>query len=419
MSDDANRFFVPPHALRRLRPSATAEARGFLTLSLDRAGGARRDCVVPVEPDLPLLLRTLDAPVAASIGADEAAIEAVGWRQAALSLLRRRFSRLFHGMSRFDGLEIFPEGATKRVRNYCKQIRTLRGFDLALDGEFVLQHPELIAGWPAAAVAGAESAPPSRPRVAVALHLYYVDLWPEVETLLARWRQPFALFLTLTRDNPDLARRVRAAFPDSVIRVVDNLGRDVRPFLLLLEEGAFDSFDLVCKIHGKKSLGHGRLAVAGDIIRRAAFLDLIATDRQVRRIVQAFTDDPRVGMIGPWRFRLAVEDDPGRNLWGDTRRMAEALAARMGGRIALHPLEFFAGTMFWARPRAFEPLRRLRLAKESFAAEADQIDGTLEHTVERLFIHVARHSGFRVEAVAVDGEPTADTPRPSKTTLRA
>jgi lipopolysaccharide biosynthesis protein len=116
---------------------------------------------------------------------------------------------------------------------------------------------------------------------------------------------------------------------------------------------------------------------------------------------------------------LAVEDDPGRNLWGDTRRMAEALAARMGGRIALHPLEFFAGTMFWARPRAFEPLRRLRLAKESFAAEADQIDGTLEHTVERLFIHVARHSGFRVEAVAVDGEPTADTPRPSKTTLRA
>jgi lipopolysaccharide biosynthesis protein len=113
----------------------------------------------------------------------------------------------------------------------------------------------------------------------VALHLYYVDLAPEVETLLARWRRPFTLFMTLARQNPELTRRVQAVFPGSVIRLVDNRGRDVRPFLLLLEEGDFDLFDLVCKIHGKKSTGGGRFAVVGDLGRRAAFLDLIAIDR--------------------------------------------------------------------------------------------------------------------------------------------
>ena len=419
MADDIQRVVMPPHALRRLRPSATAERRGFLTIALDRPDGGRRDCVVPVEPGLPLLLRTFDAPVAASIGAGEATIESVGWRQAALALLWRRISHQFRATPRFDGLEIFPPGTSAKAKNYCKQIRNLRGFGLAIDGDFVRQHPELIAGWPAETPAGAERGPSSGPRIAVALHLHYVDLWPEFETLLLRWRQPFSLFLTLTRDNPELARRVRAAFPNSVIRVVDNRGRDVRPFLLLLEEGAFDSFDLVCKIHSKKSIGHGRLPAAGDIIRRAAFLDLIATDRQVCSIVQAFADDPSVGLIGAQRFRLAVEDDPRRNLWGDTRHIAEELAMRMGGTLSLHPLEFFAGTMFWARPGAFEPLRCLRLAEESFAAEADQIDGTLEHTIERLFIHVARHAGFRVEAVAVDdAEPTADAPRPSRPTFK-
>ena len=408
MADEIQRFLVPRRGLLRLRASAAAERRGFLTLTLDRAGGARRVCAVPAEPGLSLLLRALDAPVAGSIDADEAAIEPVGWRDRALSRLRRKASRHLRDMLRFDGLEIVPEGPRDKIKNYAKQIRASRNFGLALDGEAVRSHPELIDGWPEAPVAIEHSEPAAGMRVAVALHLYYVDLWPEVETLLARWRQPFTLFLTLAADNPELTRRAQGTFPGSVIRVVDNRGRDVRPFLLLLEEGAFDSFDLVCKIHGKKSLGGGRFALVGDVARRAAFLDLIGADRQARRIVQIFQDDPGVGMVGPRRFRLAADDDPHSKLWGGNRRIVEALAARMGGAIDPHGFEFFAGTMFWARPRAFEPLRRLRLAEDSFAAEAGRVDGELEHAIERLFIHAARLAGFRAEDVSADFESAND-----------
>jgi lipopolysaccharide biosynthesis protein len=419
MGDGIQRFLVPRRGLLRVRPSAGAEGRGFLRLTLDRADGARRVCAVPVEPGLPLLLRALDAPVAGSIGAGETAIEAVGWRAGALSLLRRTTFRQLRDMLRFDGLEIVPEGPRDKVKNYAKQIRASRDFGLGLDGEVVRAHPELIDGWPEAPLAVARNELAAGQRVAVALHLYYVELWPEVETLLARWRQPFTLFLTLARDNPELTRRVQAVFPDSVIRVVDNRGRDVRPFLLLLEEGIFDAFDLVCKIHGKKSLGGGRFALVGDVARRAAFLDLIATDRQARRVVQSFLENPGVGMVGPRRFRLAADNDPHSKLWGSNRRVVEALAARMGAAIDRQGFEFFAGTMFWARPRALEPLRRLRLAEESFAAEAGRVDGELEHAVERLFIHAAHVAGFGVEDVSADFEPANDGFSPIETDATA
>jgi lipopolysaccharide biosynthesis protein len=56
----------------------------------------------------------------------------------------------------------------------------------------------------------------------------------------------------------------------------------VRPFLVLLEEGLFDSFDLVCKIHGKGSLLEGYPPLLGEVVRRATYLDLIGSERQVR-----------------------------------------------------------------------------------------------------------------------------------------
>jgi hypothetical protein len=402
MAGDIKRFLVKPRAMRRLRPSAAAEASGCLRLRLESAGAGARDRLVPVGGGLAFYLRAGEEPVTVSLRADDAVIEPVGWGEATLAMLRRRFTRLRAGVVNFEGVEVFPRGPKKTTKRYRKHVRHARHTGMPVDGPMVREHPELIAGWPL----GSDAAPAVRaaanPSVAVALHLYYVELWPEIETLLERWSFPFTLFLTLNRDNLELAARVNAAFPGAVIRVVDNRGRDVRPFLLLLEDGAFDAFDLVCKIHGKKSISAGRIAIFGDIVRRATFLDLIATDAQALKIVQMFRDDPQIGLVGPRRFRAVSDGEMQRDLLGRNRRTAEAIAARMGSAIRDDAFDFFSGTMFWARPQALAPLQRLRLSEDFAAPEAGLVDGALEHAVERLFNHAARAAGFRVADVTVE-----------------
>lgn len=389
--------------LYRLHAGEASRARGYVRVALDHGGGAARDLFAPLGAELDLLLRPLRGAVTASAPADGATIEPLGWRATAVALLRRRFTSLRRSVLNFDGVEVFPEGSKTKTRRFRKQLEAARHSGMAFDSPFVAAHPELIAGWPAGPEATERPHDQPSPRIAVALHLYYVDLWSEIATLLRRWRAPFTLFLTLTADNPELAARARSAFPGAVVRTVDNRGRDVQPFLLLLEEGAFDPFELVCKIHGKRSLGGDRLPIFGDVMRRAAFLDLIAEDRQAQAIVSRFADDPRLGLVGPRRFLSASRADAPRDALGPpNRRTVEALAARMGAPIRGDDFDFFEGTMFWARPQALAPLRRLGLAADSFAPEAGRVDGALEHAVERLFNHAARAAGFRVEGVAVD-----------------
>jgi len=401
---DVTEYPLAPNRLYRLRAGESARARGHVRVVLDCRGGAAREFLTPLGGGVNLLLCPLGGSAITSARADEATIEPLGWRATALALVRRRFTSLRRSVLNFDGVEVFPEGSKTKMRRFRKQLEAARRGGVAFDSPFVAAHPELIVGWSTEASGGAETRDRAGARIAVALHLYYVDLWSEIETLLRRWRAPFTLFLTLTADNPALAARVRSAFPGTVVRVIDNRGRDVRPFLLLLEEGAFDSFDVVCKIHGKRSLGGDRLPIFGEVMRRAAFLDLIAEDRQAQAIISRFADDERLGLVGPRRFLSASRADAPRDALGPPNRQnAEGLATRMGAPIRGDDFDFFEGTMFWVRPQALAPLRRLGLAAGgAFAPEAGRGDGALEHAVERLFNHAARAAGYRVEAVSVD-----------------
>jgi len=269
---------------------------------------------------------------------------------------------------------------------------------MPFDGAFLAAHQELILGWGAEPGVPTEPAGPDKPAISIAIHLHYVDLWPEIETLLGRWQRPFKLFLTLTSSNVALEQRVRAKYHDCEIRIVENSGRDVRPFLSLLQEGAFDAFDLVCKIHGKRSLRQGYPPLLGELVRRATYLDLIGSERQVRSILNLFENQRRLGIVGPERFRASSRRGRPGEMMGESRETIEAMAIKMGGAVGPE-YDGFQGTMFWVRPQALAPLRRLCLV-DSFAPEAGASHGALEHAVEALFNHSVRLAGFQVAGVS-------------------
>jgi len=388
-----------PHHNCRLRPSLRAQMRGYIRLLVDSRKSATRTCFVPVAGTTPAIVRQLDPDSVISIERGDATVEPLNSFASAADWLRRRFTAMGRAVLTFDGVEISPEGSKTQTLDYRKLVKSTRAAHMPFDGAFVRAHPELILGWAKEPGDAVESGSPLAPSIALAVHLHYVELWREIETLLGRWRTPFKLFLTLTASNDALSSRVRRKYPDCEIRVLENSGRDVRPFLLLLEEGAFAGFDLVCKIHGKRSLREGYAPLLGELVRRATYLDLIGSAGQVGAILKLFEDRPKLGIVGPERFRASSRHGEPSEVMGDSRGTIEALAAKMGGKAPGPEFDVFAGTMFWVRPQALAPIRSLRLAG-AFAPEAGLSDGALEHAVEGLFNHSARLAGFEILGVS-------------------
>jgi hypothetical protein len=381
--------------LYRLRPDELGRKRGYARIFVGQANRGPGEVYLPLCSGLPMILRSRRGGAPVNFTIDGAVLESVSWFDAVAALGRRQFTSLRRSVLRYGHFEVFPEGSKNVARVCRKSISVARKSGRPFDGPLVVTHPELMRGWQPGPRPPNQLAEKAGLRIAVSLHLYYVDLWDEFETLLFGWRVPFQLFVTLNEPDKNLEARVLASFPGSSIRIVENRGRDVRPFLILLEEGAFEPYDLVCKVHGKRSLGGGRFPIFGDVMRRIALLDLIANGPQIEAMLHRFAADHRLGLVGPQSLLSRSCPERPRDAIGPVNRAAvEAIAARLGAPICDETFDFFDGTMFWVRPRALRRLRDLGLSRE-FKAEAGHLDGALEHAIERIFNHAVRVEGYK------------------------
>lgn len=214
----------------------------------------------------------------------------------------------------------------------------------------------------------------------IVVHLHYCDVWPDFEKRLLNLTCPFRLIVTLNEPNPDFAAWVAGRFPDAKVLVYPNRGRDVGPFIQLLREGHLDDFELVCKLHGKKSMSLGPQAVFGDVWRRLLLNDLIGSDELVGDILRRFIKQPELGLVGSSHFRGNYPDT-----WPQNAALTLELAKRLGCPEEQFEPDFFAGTMFWIRRGLLDLLKPLNLSQDDFPVEAGQTDGTLQHAVERIF----------------------------------
>ncbi len=238
--------------------------------------------------------------------------------------------------------------------------------------------------------------PPAMPefakpfRVVLHGHFHYTDHLDDFMRALAANALPCQLILTT--DSTLKASAIRAAFnksglePD--IRVVPNRGRDIAPFLTVLEE-AIGTYDLLGHVHGKRSLSTSNVdAYFGDRWRVFLWQHLIGDEMPVVDIVtRAFAEDQTLGLVFP--------EDPFLIGWEENLEIAQRLAARMGLQVPLPPtIDFPVGTMFWARPETLAPLLRLGLNLDEYPDEPLPVDGTILHALERLLPLIAEDAGF-------------------------
>ncbi len=236
-------------------------------------------------------------------------------------------------------------------------------------------------------------APTRRPTVAVAVHVFYVELFGEICAALAML--PYRFSLLVTTDEPEKAERIEAGFASHgldaslLVQVHENRGRNFGPFLVGLRH-AVRAHDLVLHLHTKKSLHRGaELAAWREVLLRT----LLPARPVVSGLIQRFVDDPALGVLTA---------SPGEEMrywgyhWLSNRHLAQPLFDRLGLRSAVPEgmLDYPVGGMFWARTKAIAPLLDHTWTIEDFPPELGQTDGTIMHAVERVIVLAAQEEGY-------------------------
>lgn len=297
-----------------------------------------------------------------------------------------------------DGNTITPllraEGS--KGKRLAKDLRVLERFGLGVDNKAfqdlasLLDMPAPVPDTPWYPTVAEVS-----PAIGIVLHLHYRDLWSEFETALRRQTRPFRLLVTLTEDDGPLKTRISRSFPNSEIHIVENRGRDVGPFFHLINSGRLDTFEYICKLHGKKTIRDGDCSVLGELWRRINIDELIGSAEQVDRIIGQFQKNPGIGMIGARQFRLPRRDTyPEEECYGEDKSGCLSLAQKLNLSSSELKLDFFAGTMFWMRRDLLDPLRRLGLSTADFPPEPCLNGGQLPHAMERFFGIVTLATGL-------------------------
>lgn len=250
------------------------------------------------------------------------------------------------------------------------------------------------------------AAPGPATRPCAVIHAWYVEVLDDLAAALRTSGIDWRLVVTTSHERADAVReRLATLGLEAELEVFENRGRDILPFLhvanRLLDEGT----DVILKLHTKRSTHRPD----GEQWRHE-LLDRLLAPSRTACILEAYRSQPTMGIVYPEGHRQEVA-----GFWGANQANVISLATRIGiGLDADEPGTFVAGTMFWIRAEALRPLLDAHLAIDAFDAEAGQVDGTLAHAIERLFVRVAESAGFTsASAATICGmeEPPA-TPYP-------
>ena len=242
-------------------------------------------------------------------------------------------------------------------------------------------------------------------RQAAVVHLYYPELWSEFRDHLRAADLAFDLYVTLTHrgeETLEVKSRIEADWPGARVVILPNRGRDIYPFLHLLNAGWLDHYAAVCKLHSKRSPHRQDGDLWRDHLTRGILPDAETAPLLAQFLAEA---DSAVWVADGQHYE-------GTQWWGNNLARCRQLLARV--EIAPDPdqLDFPAGSIYWLKPAVLDMLRGLALSFEDFDIEMGQTDGTVAHAVERALGMICAAGGQRIRQTA-ELRTAAATPPPA------
>ena len=231
--------------------------------------------------------------------------------------------------------------------------------------------------------------------IAVIIHLFYEDLLEEIIHHVNFITPRPDLYISVSEDvNIQKVELflVSQGYKNYTVEVCHNRGRDIAPFLVDFSE-KLQTYDLCCKIHGKKSLFMGNEQQQW---RNHLLDNLLKSKEHVRDIICKFFEDETLGLL----FSDSDKSIPHHCFsWLHNKPIVPSILKQLNlleleNLLDEERIDFPAGTMFWFRPKAIKQLLNAGLEYHDFQEEPIPSDGTIAHVIERLFAYVARLNGY-------------------------
>lgn len=232
---------------------------------------------------------------------------------------------------------------------------------------------------------------PRKKRVAVYLHLYYTDLWQELDSYLQNIPEEFDLYVNFVEDTYDqkIAYQIIDQYPHAKIFKSKNAGRDFGGFYTMLRYSTSGQSDVSILIHSKKSKTSN--VKNGDQWRRD-LLEPILGSREIAANTLAKIRLENAGVVSAKRWR---KTDPSQI--GSNANNLSVLSARLGYDYSKYALDFTAGSIIAVNTILLEDI--FKSLNYSDFIEGDYIDGTMAHALERFIPNYAVHKKYKLEYV--------------------
>jgi len=240
--------------------------------------------------------------------------------------------------------------------------------------------------------------PSQRLRIAVVAHVFYEDMTDAIMDRADALPGGYDLFITTpTRDKADLiegiARRRRPVDRRTEIRVVaSNDGRDQSAFLIGARDVLLDDYDLIVKLHSKRTPQDGHNI--GRHFGSQQFDNLLASRGYAANVVGLFQRQPHLGIVYPPAIHIGYPT-LGQAWWANKPAFVR-LCRMLGIHVPLDessPLAPF-GSMYIARPDALRLMVEHDWRYSDFGGADQYRDGGLAHVLERMPSYAAAERGY-------------------------
>lgn len=233
-------------------------------------------------------------------------------------------------------------------------------------------------------------------KIAVQAHVFYTDLFEDMLKQLLVIPYSYDLYITTdTAEKKNVLIKIleKYSVQNYTIQIVFNIGRDIFPMLVQMKD-CFEQYDYLLHIHTKRTFTQDY----GDEWRNYLWKNLLGSSTNVKNIFYEFEANKDIGIIYPIVYHKVFNQLV--NPWGSIGLSNQKNLLSLCDKLYIsrdklqENITFPVGSMFWVRTSAIRDLFSICESLE-FSAECGQVDGTMAHSIERIFDLLVEKNGYR------------------------